>query len=856
MRNLWRRAKALFRRDVIADEISEEMRFHLDMRAEELRRRGWSEAESIRLARHWFGNVTRLRDEGYDVRGGGVLETVWQDVRYGIRRLGRRPTFAVAAVGTLSLGMALVAVLLSIVDAAWLRPLASGNPDRVMSVMLQFDATGGRAREFSLSPSVVDLEALRSATAAVAAVGSYHAFEERLVLDDGEPERVRTLSATAGYFEAMDAVPVLGRTFTQDDGRAGAEDVVILGFGMWRQRFGGAADVIGTRVSLEGHPATVIGVAPHDFHHSTQLWRPVPTHDDRAARRGSGARVIARLHPGVTVTDASRILDQSLENMHRDAFGVPTQVVFEPVYDDVVGDTRDAVQLIGLAVLVLVALVGVNVAGLVYAEGATRRQELAVRASLGAGRGRLIRQLLTDAALLAIGAAVLGMCVSAVSLNGLLAILPLELPPHVIPEIDIRVMSATMVVGVVTAWLVAALPAWRLTRMQLREWIDGRIPDSRSGRFGRPGQLVVAVQVTLAVILLAGGGLLVRTLDQLLSVDLGLDPDAVHVLEVTPLDPAGSVWETYYPALVDRLRAIPGIEAVGASDWIPFAPTMLVMALDPDEDGPDLTPAGVTPGLLEALGVTVLNGRAFSQTDVGQPVVVLSESAAREVFNDTDVVGRVIDWPVPHSVIGVVSDVRGWGPESKPQNIAYMGLVPHALTPPAIVFRAGASRPSLPELRSLASSIGPRAIVERVRPLSALLDDNIRAPRQRTALLMLLAGLGLVLALVGVGGVTAQSVVRRTRELGLRLSFGATSGQVVRLVARDTILPSLAGLAVGLVIAYFGGRLLEEYLFQVSPTDRWTMAAVGIVVVVVTTVVAWVPARRASRVDPVEALRE
>lgn len=781
------------------------------------------------------------------------METIGQDVRHCLRQLRRKPAYATAVIATLALGMGLIATLSSIVDAAWLRPLPYVSADRIGDVTFEMEPTDGQTH--TLNPSVQDVAALQALTSVFAAVGTYHAYEDRPIVDTGEPERVIALTASDGYFEALGAVPAPGRTFVPGDGKQGAEAVVILGHAYWRQRFAGATDVIGQRVTIDGVRTTVVGVAPPDFHRAAHVWRPMPAHDDRASMRGSGASVIVRLQGGVTWEDARLALEATARQLPPARYvGRATGATLEPIYREMIDSTRDAVLLIAAGVLVLVVLVGVNVSGLVYADGVVRRHELAIRASLGAGRGRLVRQQLTDATVLALAACVVGLVVAAVALDAFLAVLPLELPPHAAPVIDLRTMAATLLCGVLTAWMVTAWPAWRLAGFNLREWLEGRMSDVRKGWFGRPGQVSVFLQVTLAVVLLAGGGLLLRSLDRLLSVDLGFDPDAVHVLEVAPLDPSPVVLAQYYPALVERLRGLPGVDRVGATDWIPLRPQMVFQAMAPD--GPDLNPAGVTPGVLEAMGVRVLGGRLLTATDEGQPVVVLSEAAAREVFGEVDVVGRSVGLGRPHTVVGVVSDIRGWGPASAPQNVVYTWLQPHPFMLPSVVIRIFGAGPSMAEIRAAAASVGPRVIVERMRPATALLTENTEQPRERSTLLSLLAVFGLVLALVGVAGVTAQAVARRTREIGVRMACGATPGQVVRAVAADTLKPVLLGLLAGLGASLYFGRILDRYLFQITLTDPVTMAVVGGIVAVSATAVAWIPARRAARVDPVLALRQ
>lgn len=319
------RLRALFRRDAIADEIREELAFHVEMRIEELQQRGLTREDAERQVHQRFGNVAKLRDQGYEVRRGGVMETIRQDVRHSVRLLRRKPAYAVATMATLSLGIGLIATLASVVDAAWLRPLPFVQPDRLVEVSLRFRGTP--EEPWIVNPSVLDIHTLQTSSPVFDAIGGYHALEDRVILDRGEPERVMVLNATAGYFEAHGAVPVLGRTLMVDDGRAGAEAVVVLGYGFWWQRLGGDPNVIGTRLQIDNSLVTVVGVAPREFHRSAHAFRPMPAFGELANRRGTGATVLARLRPGVPIDAATAALQSAAVTLAADAQVVRTIAV-------------------------------------------------------------------------------------------------------------------------------------------------------------------------------------------------------------------------------------------------------------------------------------------------------------------------------------------------------------------------------------------------------------------------------------------------------------------------------------------------------------------------------------------------
>jgi putative ABC transport system permease protein len=863
LRTALARVRALWRRDVIADEINEELQFHLEMRVDEHERRGLPRDAAVRAAARRFGNVAVLKDKGYDIRGGGVIETVVADVGHGLGRMRRRWGYATAAILTLALGIGLSTALISIVDATWLRPLPFPDPERLVKVLLTVAESGADRRS---SPSIVDVRALRADGRILEGIGQFHQWEERLVLDTGEPERVKVLQMSEGYADLFGLPPALGRTFRLEDSRPGAAPVIVLGHAFWRRRFAGDPDVIGKTFLLGNISTTVVGVLPPALHRDTHVWMP-RTLEPHGPGRDSGADVYARLRAGISLPEAERALGA----LARQWPSVPdwpriTGVSLEPLYDDAVASTEAAVSMIAVSVLVLVALVCVNVAGLLFADGADRRREFAVRASLGAGRGRLIRQMLTEAGVLGTAACFLGVLLAWWSLDSLVRVLPLHLPPHASPALNVRVMVYAVTAALATVLAVSVWPAVRLTRASLTDNIAGAA-QLRTGAWPRTfGRGIIAAEVALAVVLLIGGGLLLRSFNRLLSVDLGFQPDAILTMEAVPLEQSPIVWQQYYPQLLARLRTIPGVAAVGAIDGMPLANSrMVVMAgmVDESGNGPPPGPldsaimSTVSPGYLEALGVRLLEGRTFTEQDAGRNVIVLADNLARRAFPGKSPVGESISisGQPPLTVIGVVADVRH-SPWNDPTATFYAWMIPHAMLPPAIVIRAkpGVTL-SLEELRASALSVGIRAFVERIRPGAELLDENVRDPRNLTLLLSLFGGLGLVLTLIGTGGVTAYAVARRTQEVGIRMAFGATPRDVVAGLTSEALRPILAGLVVGLVASYYATAVLERFLFDTPATDPGTFAAVAAGLGVAALIAAWLPARRAASVDPVQALR-
>jgi putative ABC transport system permease protein len=394
MQAVWARLRALFRRNVISDEISEELGFHLDMRVEELEQCGVPSIEARRSVLRRFGNVAVHRDRGYDIRGGGFLETVLKDVRFALHLLRRRPSYSISAILTLALGIGLTTTLLSIIDAAWLRPLPFPAPGQLVQV--KFVTDNPAPNEQTVFPSLADVRALREANQVLEGIGQWHRWEERLVLDDNEPERIKVLTMSEGYADLYGVPTVLGRTFRIEDDRPGAPAVALLGHAYWRRRFNADPNIIGKTLLVGNISRTVVGVLPPLVHRNAQMWIP-DTRPEVERHRNSGAETYARVKSGISLRQAEEILGG-----HATSLPVPgrheriTGVKLEPLYDEAVASTSDAMSMIVASALVLVALVCVNVAGLIFADGADRRREFAVRTSMGAGRGRLIRQHLTD----------------------------------------------------------------------------------------------------------------------------------------------------------------------------------------------------------------------------------------------------------------------------------------------------------------------------------------------------------------------------------------------------------------------------------------------------------------------------
>jgi putative ABC transport system permease protein len=858
------KVRALFRRDVIADEIREELQFHLEMRADEYARAGLDPLEARREALRRFGNPAVLQDRGYDVRGGGVIETIVQDVRYGIRQLRRQPSFSIVAILTLASGIGVSTALFSVIDAALLRPLPYPHPEELIEITLSEIRPAARRAEYA--PSLEDIRIWRSLSNIVAHAGTgwVKGFMPPIV-DTGTLQRLVVAEASEDFLETYGISPILGRSIQAEDTREGAPRVALLGHAFWQRQFGGDVNVVGRVLHVQNEPVTIIGVLPRGFFSKTAVWQAMQKAPALQTMRGSGTPVIARLRPGVTIGQATAALEAVTPRSSIEAREpAPARVQIASMYDEETGPFHATIQTLALAVGVILLIACVNVAGLTLARGASRDVELAIRASIGAGRGRLARQLLTESLLLALAGAALGVLLAYASLDSLVTLIPLSLPANSPVTINATVLAFTLALTVVTAVLFGLVPAVKLSRgaTALTTVL------AAGGRSGAPlskraGQCLIAIEVTVALILVSGSGLILRSFARLVAVDLGFDTANVLTLEVEPLDQSAPVRRDYYPSLADALRRLPQVAAAGAIDQLALTGGAMYRSADIDTGahfgGPQRT---VLPGYFEALNIRPIGGRTFQDADRRTAdTAIINATAARQHFVDSPM-GHTVRFfgkgERPRRIVGVVPDVRHGRPEYEARPEIYVLPNPADTRPMTqtmvMRLRDGASLP-IDQLKQIASAVGPRVLVGEPQPVTALVREQVATPRNRTLLLTMLGAFGLALTLVGIFSMTAYAVARRTREIGVRVALGARPGQVVGVMVRDAAWPVALGITAGLAGTYYATRLIASFLFQVEPHDPATLAAVVIVLGVMASLAAWLPARRAAAIDPLSALR-
>ncbi len=796
------------------------------------------------------------------------MEVLLQDVRYAIRRLLRERGSSIVGALTLALGIGASTAIFSVVDAAMLRPLPYPNPEQLVTVNVEITRPDGNT--YRPTASMADMRLLQQADAVFSAVaGRGSAFRGQIV-EGPEPARIQVSRFTESYLSMHGVTPLFGRDFTRGDTEFGAPAVVLLGYGFWQSRYAGRPDVIGETIRLDDDVATIIGVLPASFDADVPVASPLQVPPEEVPQRGTGrVSVYGRLRPGLTVDQAGADLSARMASAPLpDGSAMPVRVIVSSRLESIVSRYQTTVNIIVGAVGLILLLACVNVAGLLLARGAARQSELAVRASLGAGRPRLIRQLLTESGVLALAGGVAGVLLARLSLDAIVANIPISLPANTPVTLNLRVLAATAALLVPTVLLFGLAPAMSLSRVRIGSALarGGRQPGSSLTRRG--SQVLVATEVALAVVLVAAAGLMLRSFARVSAVDLGFNPDGLITMEVLPLDRDPAVHKAYYAALVQRVRITPGVASVGLVDNFTLGGGTRFTSLRGSGEPVGASVFGTLPGYFETIDVGLISGRLPTDADYasGFRGTVINEPAARELFPDGPAVGRQVsragDTGEPWTVLGVIADLRHGGPlgfqnENFPQ--VFFPLEPsefnlnQAMT---VVLRPSGGVPDLgTRLRDAAQSIGPRVLIERIRTANDWLGDRLITPRRRTVLLSLLGGLGLVLALVGVFGMTAYAVECRTSEIGVRMAFGARPGQVVTTMVRDSAVPIAIGTLLGLGGAALTTRVIESFLFETAPTDAATFAAVALALVAAGCLAALVPALRAARVDPVATLR-
>ncbi len=809
------------------------------------------------------------------------MERLWQDMKYGARMLVKSPGFTIVAVLTLALGIGANTAIFTVVNAVLLRAQPFDQPERLAMV---WEHNKGRGRPMNvISPAnFLDWREQNSVFQDMAAFIDTTAN----LTNVEDPEEMRVTYATVNYFDVLGVKPRVGRTFAPEDDRDGQSSVIVLSHGFWQRRMGSDPSAIGKQIHLNGLPRTIIGVMPPPFKlhvragsfvsEPTEIWLPNQFTDQARVRRGRAWMSIARLKPGVTMEQAHaemEIIGERLAKEYPD-FNTNWSVNVVALSEQMTGEIRPALLMLTAAVAFVLLIACANVASLLLARGAAREREIAIRTALGAGRRRVVRQVLTESLLLAGAGGALGLLLAQWGVDTLTAVAPRGLLPGEGLRLDASVFTFTLGASVLTGVLFGLLPAWITSRVDLGDSLkEGGRGTSAGTQRTRARSLFVVAEVSLAVVLLVGAGLLIQSFARLAAVDPGFDAD--NVLTVRVQLPGAMYREDpkrlqFFRDLTERIERLPGVRSVGMNSFAPF--TGLGAATSYYVVGRPMPAAGEFPTVdarvvdgdfFRAMGIPLLRGRLFTEeemTDV-RHVVVVNESLVREQFPNQDPIGQklvinMMDDPQPSEIIGVVGDVKHSGLDIPVRAMSY-GPQPELTSGGMhLLIRAESSPLSLVDsIRRELKAMDANLPLASVRMMDERIADSTARSRFTTLLLGIFAGVALILAAVGIYGVLANAVVQRTHEIGVRMALGAQRGDVLRLVLRYGATLVAIGLAIGLAAALGLSRFLETLLFEVSTTDPVTFAGVAVLLLGVALLACWIPARRATKVDPMVALR-
>jgi len=871
---LFRQMRALFRKEELDQELSEELAFHLGKQIEQNIAAGMSAEEARYAALRSFGGVEQVKEECRDAWGVRFIESLLQDLRFGLRLLTKNPGFTAVAVITLALGIGATTAVFSVVDRLLFRSLPYPEADRLVSLswMTPLDPN-----EFMLSYDYVDW---RAAQTPFESMTSWNGVAD-CDLTEQNPVRMVCAQVESSFLTTFGIQPLLGRNFTPDENRPNAPKVALLSYGLWKSRFGSDPGAVGRTFSLDGQPTRIIGVLPADFElpslASANVLVPELFTDAELSPRHDTAHLIhvfARLKPGTTPAQAQGALEplfqQSLQGVSPQ-FRKDVHLRVQLLRERQIHDSKLAAWILLAAVFAVLLIACANVANLLLARAASRQREVALRGALGAGRPRLIRQHLTESILLGLIGGAMGCVLADLMLRGFLAIAPEGIPRLQQATLDLRVLLFTLAVSLLSGALFGLAPVLHLPSA---EALTGRQVVAGGHSWFR--QLLVVAQVAISLVLLAGASLLLRSLWKLQNDPMGIETS--HVVTASLVlgqqrYPRPEQQVAFFDELEQRLQRLPGVTALAMSDSLPPGGPLFTMVYGMiqvrgrerymEGTGGSVAYRTITPGYFSALNIPILRGRGFREEDrnPNAHTIVLSQSLAKKLFGTTDALGQQLQfgsigpW---YAVVGVVADVKNGGLAAAPDPEYYVARrhsADHALRGSSVLVRTSLSaRATAPWLRSEIAALDPTLPVT-IETMDQRVGKLAQKPRFNAALLSLFAGMGLLLAVVGIYGVVSFLVTQRTQEIGVRMALGATPGDILRLVSGRSMRPVLVGVLLGLVCAMAASRLLTTLLCEVRPDDPLTFAAVALLLVATSLLATYLPARRAAKVDPMVALR-
>ncbi|HJR05678.1 MAG TPA: ABC transporter permease [Pyrinomonadaceae bacterium] len=877
-------------------EIVEELSQHLDDRFEQLLQGGATREEAYRAAlleltesdllAEELRRVERPVQQEPPVMGAAsgrrnIMGDLWQDLRYGLRMMLKNPGFTVVAVLALALGIGANSAIFSVVNTVLLRPLPYRDPERLVMIW-EDDTKGGYPRDTPAAANYIDWRDQSSVFEGMAAM----AEQNFNLTGTGEPEKIEGRRVSANLFSLLGVEPQVGRAFLAEEDQPGRSRVVVISHGLWQRRFGADAKIINQSLTLNGESYTVVGVMPSHFQFPSredELWVPIAFTPEEAASRGRHyLEVVARIKSGVTLeqaqaemsTIASRLQQQYPEQ------NAELGAVVTPLHEQVVGDIKPALLVLLGAVGFVLLIACANVANLLLARAAVRQKEISIRVALGASRLRLVRQFLTESVLLAVLGGGVGLLLSLWGVSLLKAFIPENISQVEAITIDARVLAFTLLVSLLTGLIFGLAPATQASNLNLNETLKEGGRDSAAGSRGnRIRNLLVVTEVAVSLVLLIGAGLLINSFMRLRNVDPGFRADNLLTMQVELPElkyPEHAQRTNFYNELLRRIEALPGVKSVAVTTNLPLYAqgNSIGVSIEGRPDPapgqgkrPSVTTRVVSPNYFQTMGIALLQGRGFSDQDkVDSPAVaVISETMARRFWPDQDPTGRRLTSGSPTStdpndwitVVGVVKDVRQFELISEAKQQMYLSYVQaDFFAPNDLVVRTDLEPLSLASaVRRAVWEVDKDQPVSKIRTMEEIVSESVARQRFSMLLLGIFATLALVLAAVGIYGVMSYSVAQRTREFGIRMALGAQRSDVLKLAVGQGLKLVLVGIVIGLGAAFVLTRVMSSLLFGVSATDPVTFITISLVLVGVAVLASFVPALRATKIDPMDALR-
>ena len=865
------RLRSLFRRKRVEAELDEEMRYHLQRQTEVNIAAGMSEEEARYTSLRAMHGLEQQKERCRDARRVRVIEDLWHDFRFGLRMVIKNPVFTIVIVLTLALGIGANTAIFSIVNAVLLRPFPFDAPERLVILQESVAAGGGFSPSY---PNYVDWRAQNTVCSSMAAVRTDESFN---FTDAGDPERLQGRLVTSEFFSTLGIKPLVGRDFLADEDRQGATPTAILSYRFWERRFGADRNILGKQLTLNNQSFTVIGVTPPDFQFGEEadVTVPIGLQAERFKLRGKdpGVDVVARLKSHVSEQQAEtqlNLIAARLEQQYPES-NKGRHVLLTPLYESFVGDARQPLLILQGAVGLVLLIACANVANLLLVRAAARQKEMAVRVALGASRIRLIRQLLTESVLLAAFGTTLGILLAFWVPSFIASEMPNSIPRLRDANVDVWVLVFTFAVSLLTAVLFGLVPALQASRPK----VTLGLKEGQRSSFGsrqRLSRVLVVSEVALTLALLVGAGLLIQSFRHVLQVDPGFNAENLLTMQLSVNNSDGQQVANFFKQLLENVRPLPGVKSVAVSDGLPFDmanyPAFIIEGR-PLQKKPSGLRYSVSPDYFQTMGIGLIRGRLFGPEDTrdSQPVVIINDILAQRYFPSEDPLGkRLKQSPDSPSleIVGIVQHAEHYKLEAQraqnqfylnfnqtplqslPDSVGYMNLLVRTEVEPLALAAA---------VRAQVAALNKDQPVFNVRTMKEILAQSVAARRFSLFLLTFFASVALGLASLGIYGLMSYAVAQRKREIGVRMALGAQATDVLKLVIGQGMKLAFLGVALGLVASVALTRTMKSLLFGVSATDPLTFAALALLLITVSLVACFIPARRATKVDSVIALR-